>query len=126
MTQIFVVRIIVRKNIYVFVSGNIHSHAESFFSCWQSLMHVHLSLQVSRTCSTNKPTQHVHLSLGVSRTCLFLKWHVHPGRVELHMSFFNDRLYQRVKHSERHDLTFMDSFAMITFDIVTSRIDMFI
>ena len=55
-----------------------------------------------------------------------LKWHVHPGRVELHMSFFYDRLYQRVKHSERHDLTFMDSFAMITFDIVTSWIHMFI
>ena len=81
---------------------------------------------MSRTCSTNKPTQHVHLSLGVSRTCFFLKWHVHPGRVELHMSFFCDRVYQRVKYSERHDLTFMDSFAMITFDIVTSRIDMFI
>ena len=44
------------KNICVFVSGNIHFHAESFFSCWQSLMHVHLSLQVSRTCQqTNQP-----------------------------------------------------------------------
>ena len=27
----------------------------------------------------------------------FLKWHVQPGRVELHMSFFYDRLSQRVK-----------------------------
>ena len=75
--------------------------------------------------STNKPTKHVHLSLGVSRTCLILKWHVHPGRAELYMSFFYDRLCQRVKQSERHDPMFMVSFSMITFDMVTFCIDMF-
>ena len=97
MTQMCVVRIIEKKLLRV----RQWKHPVSCrvdFSCWHMLIHVHLSLQVSCTCSTTKPTKHVHLSLGVSCTCLnFLKWHVQPGRVELCMSLLYDRLSQRVK-----------------------------
>ena len=72
MTQMCVVRIIERKHLL----ERQWKHPVSCrvdFSCWHTLTHVHLSLQVSCTCSTIKPTQHVHLSLGVSCTCLIFR-----------------------------------------------------